>query len=184
MAELCFAAQWAVILHQLGTMTGAETVVNIAWVIVPIIIIAECFSWYAVVTTNFLFNAIENSLWAVTFFLAGIALCRLMPEFQGVVRWALIAGIVGIACFLAFLVTVDVPMYLSRWRAGHEEGNRLLGFLEGLHDVSTRWVVTHDIAHWKGELTWMFLYFTAAVWSSLALCALYAMEGYLTRYLA
>src|SRR6478752_4985498 len=137
-AELCFAAQWAVILHQLGTMTGAETVVNIAWVIVPIIIIAECFSWYAVVTTNFLFNAIENSLWAVTFCLAGIALCRLMPEFQGPVRWALIAGIVGIACFLAFLVTVDVPMYLSRWRAGHAEGNTFLGFLEGLHDVSTR----------------------------------------------
>ena len=49
----------------------------------------------------------------------GPSLCRLMPEFQGPVRWALIAGIVGIACFLAFLVTVDVPMYLSRWRAGH-----------------------------------------------------------------
>jgi hypothetical protein len=29
----------------------------------------------------------------------------------------------------------------------------------------------------------MALYFSAAVWSSLALCALYAMEGYLTRYL-
>ncbi|MHA0111380.1 hypothetical protein ACXYUI_30370, partial [Klebsiella pneumoniae] len=84
-----------------------------------------------------------------------------------------IAGIVGIACFLAFLVTVDVPMYLSRWRAGHVEGSRFLGLFEGLHDVSTRWVVTHDIAHWKGELTWMFLYFSAAVWSSLALCALY-----------
>src|SRR6185295_18219068 len=97
-AEVCFAAQWAIILHQLGHMTGAETAVNIALVIVPIIIIAECFSWYAVVTTNFLYNAIENSLWAVTFFLAGIALCRLMPEFQGVVRWALLAGIVGIAC--------------------------------------------------------------------------------------
>src|SRR6476661_7707350 len=180
-AEVCFAAQWAIILHQLGRMTGAETAVNIALVIVPIIIVAECFSWYAVVTTNFLYNAIENSLWAVTFFLAGIALCRLMPEFQGPVRWALSAGIIGIACFLAFLVTVDVPMYLSRWRAGHQEGNKLLGFLEGLHDVATRWVVTHDIAHWKGELTWMFLYFTAAVWSS---CALYAMEGYLTRYLA
>ncbi|WP_045011485.1 hypothetical protein [Bradyrhizobium sp. LTSP849] len=182
-AELCFAAQWAVILHQLGSMAGAETTVNVAWVIVPVIIIAECFSWYAVVTTNYLYNAIENSLWAVTFFLVGIALCRLMPEFHGPVRWALIAGIVGIACFLAFLVTVDVPMYLSRWRAGHAEGNKLLGFLEGLHDVSTRWVVTHDVAHWKGELTWMFLYFSAAVWSSLALCALYAMDGYLTRYL-
>src|SRR3954471_15857444 len=68
-AEICFAVQWAIVLHQLGTMTGADTTLNAAWVVLPLIIIAECFSWYAVVTTNFLFNAIENSLWAVTFFL-------------------------------------------------------------------------------------------------------------------
>src|SRR5947209_7071925 len=36
-AELCFVAQWAIILHQLGHMTGAETAMNIALVIVPII---------------------------------------------------------------------------------------------------------------------------------------------------
>src|ERR671936_53069 len=48
-AEVCFAAQWAIVLHQLGMMTGAQTAVNIALVIVPVIIIAECFSWYAVV---------------------------------------------------------------------------------------------------------------------------------------
>ena len=53
-AEICFAAQWAIILHQLGTMTGADTTVNAAWVIVPLILIAECFSWYAVLTTNYL----------------------------------------------------------------------------------------------------------------------------------
>jgi hypothetical protein len=85
-------------------------------------------------------------------------------------------GIVGIACYLAFLVTVDVPMYPSRWPAGHPHG-RFPGLLEGLHDVATRWVVTHDVAHWKGELAWMALYLSTAVWSSLALCALYAMEG-------
>ena len=34
---------------------------NAAWVIVPLILIAECFSWYAVVTTKYLYNAIENS---------------------------------------------------------------------------------------------------------------------------
>src|SRR5580700_2477323 len=44
-AEVCFAAQWAIILHQLGTMTGAETAVNAAWLIVPLILIAECLSW-------------------------------------------------------------------------------------------------------------------------------------------
>ena len=72
-AELCFAAQWALILHQLGTMTGAGTTLNVAWVIVPLILIAECYSWYAVLTTNYLGNAIENSIWAVAFFLVGIA---------------------------------------------------------------------------------------------------------------
>ena len=74
-AEVCFAAQWAIILHQLGTMTGANITSNVAWVIVPLILIAECFSWHAVVTTHYLGNAIENSIWAVAFFLVGIGLC-------------------------------------------------------------------------------------------------------------
>src|SRR6266704_2568166 len=40
-AEVCFAAQWAIALHELGTMTGAVTTLNVAWVIVPLILIAE-----------------------------------------------------------------------------------------------------------------------------------------------
>src|SRR5215469_14575089 len=64
-AEVCFAAQWTMILLQLGKMSGAETAVIAAWAILPLILIAECFSWYAVVTTKYLFNGIENSLWAV-----------------------------------------------------------------------------------------------------------------------
>jgi hypothetical protein len=77
---------------------------------------------------------------------------------------------------------IDVPMYLSRWRAGLADGSKLLGPLEGLRDVSTRWVVTHDIAHWKDEIAWMSLYFSAAVWASLALCVLYSLEDHLPRY--
>src|ERR1700733_15552876 len=34
-AEICFAAQWTMILLQLGTMSGATTAINAAWVIVP-----------------------------------------------------------------------------------------------------------------------------------------------------
>ena len=113
-AEICFVAQWAILLHQLGTMTGAETTVNAAWLIVPLILIAECLSWYAVLTRNYLGNAIENSIWAVAFFLIGIGLCRLLPEFEGPVRVALIITIAGIAGYLTFLMTIDVPMYLSR----------------------------------------------------------------------
>jgi len=181
-AEVCFAVQWAIILHQLGTMTGADTTLNAAWVIVPLILIAECFSWYAVLTRNYLGNAIENSIWAVAFFIVGIGLCRLLPEFDGPARTVLVIAIVGIVGYLAFLMTVDVPMYLSRWRADVAAGNGLLRPLEGLRDVSTRWVVTHDPAEWKGEITWMSLYFSAAVWASLALCVFYSLEDHLPRY--
>src|ERR1700680_183101 len=181
-AEICFAAQWAMILHQLGTMTATDTTLNAAWVIVPLILIAECFSWYAVLTTNYLGNAIENSIWAVAFFIVGIGLCRLLPEFDGAVRVVLAIAIIGIAGYLAFLMTVDVPMYLRRWRAGLAGGSKLLGPLEGLRDVSTRWVVTHDLAEWKDEIAWMSLYFSAAVWASLALCVLYSLEDHLPHY--
>jgi len=180
-AEVAFAAQWAIILHQLGTITGAETVLNAAWVIVPLIVVAEGFSWYAVLTRNFLGNAIENSIWAVAFFIVGIALGRLLPEFDGAVRAMFVLAIVGTAGYLAFLVTVDVPMYLKRWRANLAKGKRLLSPLEGLRDASTRWIVTHDIAAWKDEIPWMSLYFSAAVWSSLALCVFYAFMGHLPR---
>ena len=173
-AEVGFAAQWTMILLQLGTMSGATTAVNAAWVIVPLILVAECFSWYAVVTTNYLYNAIENSLWAVAFFIAGVGLCRLLFEFDGAVRVVLASALVGIVVYLAFLMTVDVPMYLKRWRADVAGGNRGLWLLEGLRDVSTRWVVTRDLAEWKEEIVWMSLYFTAAVWASLALCVFYA----------
>ena len=181
-AEICFAAQWAIILHQLGTLTGSETTLNAAWVIVPLILIAECFSWYGVLTTHYLGNAIENSIWAVAFSVAAVGLCRLLPEFHGPVRMALAVAIVGIAGYLWFLVAIDVPMYLKRWQAGIAAGGRLLRPLEGLRDVSTRWVVTHDLTEWKDEIPWMSLYFSAAVWASLALCVCCSLQDHLPRY--
>jgi len=179
-AEICFAAQWVIVLHQLGTMTGADTTLNAAWVVIPLILIAECFSWYAVLTTSYLGNAIENSIWAVAFSAVGIGLCRLLPDFDGPVRVVLAIAIIGIGGYLTFLMTIDVPMYLSRWRAKVADGVKLLRPLEGLRDASTRWVVTHDLAEWKDEIAWMSLYFSAAVWASLALCVFYSLDHHLT----
>ena len=163
----------------LGAIADAETAVNMSRIIVPLIVVAEICSWYAVLTRNFFYNAIENSLWAVAFLFVGIGLGRLLPEFDGTVRWLLLAGLVGIACYLAFLVVVDVPMYLRRWRIEHAAGTPLLHPLDGLRDVATRWTVTHEFEHWKEEIAWMSLYFSAAVWGSLALCALSAMNDHL-----
>jgi hypothetical protein len=174
-AELCFAAQWTIVLTRLGAMAGSDTVLNAALLILPLILMAEAFSWYAVLTTNYLGTAIENSIWAVAFSAIGIGLVRLLPDFDGSVRIALAIACLGIAGYLVFLLTVDVPMYVGRWRDKAANGRRLLRPLEGLYDASTRWVVTRDIAAWKDEIAWMSLYFSAAVWSSLALCVFYAL---------
>lgn len=174
-AELCFAAQWVIVLHRLGATAGADTALNAAWLILPLIVIAECFSWYAVMTRNYLGNAIENSIWALCFLIIGVALCRLLPEFDGAVRAILVLAIVSIVGYLAFLMTVDVPMYFRRWRDNLAGGGDRLRLLEGLRDTRTRWVVTHDAAEWKGEMAWMSLYFSGAVWGSLGLCAFYSI---------
>ena len=181
-AEICFAAQWAIALHQLARIAAVDTALCVAWAIVPLIVLAQCCSWYGVLTTNYLANAVENSIWAVTFLLVGIALCLLLPEFVGLVRSGLIVAIVGIAGYLAFLITIDVPMYVKRWQERLTESSNTLGPLEGLHDASTRWIVTHDLAEWKDEIAWMSLYFTAAVWASLALCFAYSFGEFLPRY--
>jgi len=181
-AEICFAAQWAIVLTQLGAIADADTTLNASRTIVPLILIAQCCSWYAVLTTNYLGNAIENSIWAVAFLVVGIGLFRLLPEFNGAIFLALVVAIIGIAVYLAFLITVDVPMYLNRWQTGLASGKKLLRPLEGLYDAGTRWVVTHDFAHWKDEIAWMSLYFSAAVWASLALCVLYSLDDHLPRH--
>jgi hypothetical protein len=168
-AEICFVIQWAIVLYQIANLAKAETARNIAKAIVPVILLAEIFSWYAVITTNYLGNTIENSLWAVTFVLIAVALLRLMNEFRGGARIALGLAVAGITAYLLFLVMIDVPMYFDRWQADTASGKELFGVLAGLHDLSTRWTVTHDIAQWKDEIPWMSLYFSTAVWASLAL---------------
>src|SRR3954447_7580891 len=165
-AEVCFAMQWAIVLRQLGQLTQSDMVQRIARLVVPFIVTAEICSWYAVITTSYFGNTIENSIWAITFLLIAAALVRLMTDFHGAMRWAIGATVAGIACYLAFLVTIDVPMYFARWQIDQASGKPLLDIVSGLHDVSTRWIVTHDVAHWQQEFAWMALYFSAAVWSS------------------
>jgi hypothetical protein len=181
-AEVCFVIQWAIVLRQLAIMTKSDTARNISSAIVPLILLAEGCSWYAVITTNYLGNALENSLWTVTFLLIAAALVRLWVDFHGVFRLVIGSAVVGIAGYVAFMLTVDVPMYFDRWQADLMSGKELLGLFAGLQDMSSRWAVTHDITEWRDEIAWMTLYFSTAVWSSLALCGFGLIKDVLPKY--
>jgi hypothetical protein len=180
-AEVCFALQWAIVLRQLARLTQSDTVQRIARLVVPFIVTAEICSWYAVITTSYLGNTIENSIWAVTFLLIAIALIRLMTDFHGAMRWGIAMTVAGIAATWPSW-SRSMPMYFARWQIDQANGKPLFDIISGLHDVSTRWIVTHDVAHWRQEFAWMALYFSAAVWSSLALCGFTLMKDRLHHY--
>ena len=181
-AELCFAIQWALVLRELARSSHSATGKNIARLIVPLIALAECCSWYAVVSTDFLGNVLENSLWAVTFTLIAIALGRIALSFRGIAQWLIAAMAAGAVGYVIFMATIDVPMYYGRWQAELADGTQPFGFLAGLHDVATRWVVTYDLARWDHEILWMSLYFSAAVWASLMLGSFPLVKGRLPRH--
>ena len=181
-AELCFAIQWAIVLHELGRIAHSDTAKNISRLIVPLIALAEACSWYAVISTNFLGNVVENSLWTVTFTLVAVALVRLAGSFRGVARLIIASTAVGAAGYVLFMSTVDVPMYVLRWQAEIADGRRALGFFAGLQDLAGRWIVTHSITQWHHEILWMSLYFSVAVWASLMLGGFGLVRHLLPRY--
>lgn len=183
-AELCFAIQWAIVLHELGRIAHSDTAKNIARLIVPLIALAEACSWYAVISTNFLGNVLENSLWTVTFTLVGVALVRLAASFRGLAQFMIATAAVGAAGYVLFMSAVDVPMYVLRWQTEIADGREVLGFFAGLQDLASRWVVTHSMTQWHHEILWMSLYFSVAVWASLLLGGFGLVRHLLPRYRA
>src|ERR1700738_2677266 len=166
----------------LSDSAQSGTVRKIAKAIVPLIILAECCSWYAVITTDYLGNTVENSLWAAIFLLIGAGLVVLLDKFEGLIQFAIRSALLGIVGYVAFMVMVDVPMYFERWQADAASGKELLGLIAGLQDAGARWIVTRNLARWEGEITWMTLYFSLAVWASLGLCWFALVKNVLHRY--
>jgi hypothetical protein len=171
-AELCFAAQCALLIAKLSALTGSPLLVVIGWSIVPLILLAQVCCWFAVVSLNHLGHAIEEILWSVMAFLVALSLSLSWGHMPEGVR--ILSGIGMAACAGAALLMlgVDVPMYIARWRQGRCSGVRYLPVMEGLKDALERRRVAHRWSEWRPEVPWMSLYFTAGVW--LSLCFVFA----------
>lgn len=168
-AELCFAAQWAVLLAGSAALAGRRDGRIVAAALVPTIAVAECFSWYAVLTTSNFGHVVEESLWGACAAASAITLLALARRHDGRSRLLLrAAGLAGIA-YTAYMFAVDVPMYWTRWMADESVGRTYLSVAQGLADASSRWIVSHRWQDWRSEVVWMSLYFSLAVWISIGL---------------
>ena len=163
-AELCFAAQWALILHRAAVLVGSPFVLAVSLTVVPLIVLAEMCSWYAVLTTGQRAHAAENSLWGLAAALVVTGMLVIEPQRLAALYSATIAG--G-AAYVGFIFIYDVPMYWSRWRGDQANGHRYLTIAAGMVDVSRRWRVSYRWEDWRNEVAWMSLYFTFGVWSSI-----------------
>jgi hypothetical protein len=74
------------------------------------------------------------------------------------------------------MVAVDVPMYLSRWR-NQVAGDGSLPLAQGLRTLVERCIVEPRWEAWHNDVPWLSLYFTLAVWISIALGAAFRLKN-------
>jgi hypothetical protein len=166
-AEICFITQCALLLREAGINTENRFAVFIALLLVPIIIVAEVFSWYASITTNYLASVVEESLWTLSGFLLITSFLSLWPDSDRKERSFLSAFILFGLGFLVFMIFVDVPMYWQRYLLDSESAKIYLSLWQGLQDAAVNYRVSFDWNVWRSEIPWMTLYFTVAVWVSI-----------------
>ncbi len=168
-AELCFVAQWALMLHEASRASRSAVGRISSLAVVPLIALAEACSWYSVLTTSNLGHIVEESIWSLTAAMMVTSMVVTWPRCRSTRHPALVACCIVGVIYVGFMLLVDVPMYWSRWIADESLGRHYMSIAQGVHDVASRWVVSHRWQDWKSEVVWMSLYFSVAVWLSIAL---------------
>lgn len=182
-AETAFILQWSIVLRKIGESLNNQLIKRISLIIVFLIAIAEIFSWFAVITTNYLGNVVEESLWGISYTIILLSLIIMNKKLTGSLKLANFFAQLGCLLYITFMFTVDVPMYFNRLMNDISTGKTYLSFVDGIIDLNTRWILTHQISDWKTEIPWQTLYFTLAVLVSISLCYLPLDKERLIKYL-
>jgi hypothetical protein len=155
-AELCFVGQWALLLREAAHGTASAFGKWSAKALVPLIVVAELFSWYSV-------------LWGSSAALLVASLVSIWPRIAVPLRPLLALWCAAGVAYVGFMFLVDVPMYWSRWMADEAGGRAYLSISQGVIDAAQPTLVSHRWEDWRSEVVWMSLYFSVAVWLSLGL---------------
>lgn len=169
LAELAFAAQWALLLRSASQATGCRGGRVLSRLLLPMIATAEVFSWYSVLTTANIGHVVEETLWGCGALVLVTGLGFMWGGLDRAQRRLAVVLALGGLVYAAYMFGVDVPMYWARWRADEAQGRVYLDLAQGLSDAGSRWVVSHRWSDWQGEVVWMTLYFSVAVWVSIGL---------------
>ncbi len=180
-AELSFVAQWALMLHSTAESTASPFARKVSVLLLPLIVVAEICSWYAVLTRHNLGHVAENSLWAVSALLVSASVIPMIRQCAGPRRRIMIAWCAAGFAYVIFMFLVDVPTYWARYMADELHGRAYLTVLQGISDAASHRVVSYRWGDWQSEVIWMSLYFSVAVWLSISITHARAPMAFVER---
>ena len=168
-AEICFALQLGLLVHQLGVHAGMPWVQTAAWAVPVFMVVAQAFCWHSVLTLNHITQAFESLLWAAGFSWMAALLGIIALGSSGWVNSLAVFGILGSVSFVAYVLAVDVPMYWRRYQQGRACGQAYMCLSHGARDAWHRRVQSGSWAAWKADALWLTPYFSLGVWVSIAM---------------
>ena len=118
-------------------------------------ILAQLFCWRGVATRCQIWNALEETTWAVFALLTVVCMLRRICLHAAAATDYKVAAMVMTA-YLVYLVVVDIPMYARRAMASPDECRP---FLEGVAEMLRCEHVTTDMSFWAEDFIWMVGYF-------------------------
>ena len=168
-AEICFGVQLGLLVHQLGAYAGLPWVQHAAWIITICTVVAQAFCWHSILTLNHVTQAVESLLWAIGFSWMAALLAIIAMDTSGVIQSLAVAGAVGSMVFVTYVVVVDIPLYLRRFRQGKTMGRQYLSIGQGARDAWGRREISHSWDSWRDDALWLTPYFSIGAWFSMAL---------------
>jgi hypothetical protein len=102
-AELCFVAQWALMLRETARVTHSPVMKAISHLIVPFIAVAEICSWYSVLTTANIGHVIEESLWGISAGTVAFTLTAFYPRCPKSWRPMLLTAVIAGGAYATYM---------------------------------------------------------------------------------
>jgi hypothetical protein len=168
-AEVCFSIQVALLMFDLGTVLHSPVIMFTAYAIVPIIVIAQACCWYATLSLNHFWHAMEEFAWVVMIVLASGCFLVGFVMLSGVYQILMAIGLLSCLGSAYIMLFIDIPMYLKRQKKSSKKGICYFNISEGMNDALYRRVHTKKWKHWKKEALWITPYFTIGVWLSIGM---------------
>jgi len=168
-AEICFSIQCSLLIFDLGLLLDSSTIIYISYSIIPIIVLAQVFCWYATLTLNHFWHGMEELAWVVMVFLAAGCFLAGFMALEGFYKVLMSVGILSCLGSGYIMLFMDIPMYFSRKKYESNLNTKYLTVAEGINDALHRRVQTSDWSVWKKEAVWITTYFTFGVWLSISM---------------